>query len=138
LRFSFGAAKNQTADLKIRLIGNYGFGVHACRWLVALLLFGQFALAAGACTLPIVFPAAAYQSSASCHDEEGGSANLCLAHCLQGDQTLDSYHGASIAAPPRSGIQISRNATSSIPVSFRKPLWATGPPASIRFCSLQL
>jgi hypothetical protein len=56
------------------------------------MLFAQVALAAAACDWPGLAPARAFAAQAgeaSCHEGPARSANLCLAHCLSGDQTVD-------------------------------------------------
>lgn len=64
------------------------------RLALAALLFTQAALVLAACESVRRAPAlavalAALQAGdATCH-EQGGNANLCLAHCLGGDQSLD-------------------------------------------------
>jgi hypothetical protein len=61
----------------------------AARIVVAALLFAQGVLAFAGCEMPARAPAAAIASgNPPCHDS-GGEANLCLAHCLAPDQSLD-------------------------------------------------
>jgi hypothetical protein len=122
----------------MRIHSNGRFRARTGRWLLALLLFAQFALAVQACTLPGASPSTAYAPSASCHDLERGSANACLAHCLQGDQTLDSSHGVAPAAPASAGFPLPPAVFIPFSVSFQEPIGGTDPPLSIRFCSLQL
>jgi len=56
---------------------------------VAALLFAQGVLAFADCEMPVRAPATAIASgNPPCHDS-GGEANLCLAHCLAPDQSLD-------------------------------------------------
>lgn len=56
---------------------------------ITALLFAQGVLAFAGCDMPARTPAVAIASSnPPCHDS-GGEANLCLAHCLAPDQSLD-------------------------------------------------
>lgn len=140
-RHAFGLATLKDA-MQVKRIGrNCRFGVRGSRWVIALLLFSQFALAVEACTLLVASPTVAYQSSASCHDEERGSANLCLAHCLQGDQALDKYNlnSVPVAPPPYSVIWTTwSNAVSLVAPLGSRSIVAIDPPLSVRFCSLRL
>ena len=61
----------------------------SARFLLAVLLFAQGALAFAGCDMPERAPAAAIAvSGLPCH-EPTGEANLCLVHCLAADQSLD-------------------------------------------------
>jgi hypothetical protein len=61
----------------------------SARFLLVVLLFAQGALAFAGCDMPERTPAAAIAiSGPPCH-EPAGEANLCLAHCLASDQSLD-------------------------------------------------
>ena len=61
----------------------------SARFLLAVLLFAQGALAFAGCDMPARAPAAAIASDRPpCHDS-GGETNLCVAHCLAPDQSLD-------------------------------------------------
>ena len=61
----------------------------AARIVVAALVFAQGVLAFAGCEMPVRAPAAAIAAdNPPCHDS-GGEANLCIAHCLAPDQSLD-------------------------------------------------
>ncbi len=72
---------------------------------LAAMLFAQAALALAACESVRRAPAAAIAlaeqqaADANCH-EQPGNANLCLAHCLGEDQSLDR---SLLKVPPLSG-----------------------------------
>lgn len=68
------------------------------------MLFAQVAIALAACESFLRTPALAVASAEShaekpCHQEGGasGNANLCLAHCLAGDQSIDK---PGVSVPP--------------------------------------
>jgi len=70
--------------------------------LLGAMLFAQAALAAAECDWLRVAPAqalAAKASEPSCHQEPASNANLCLAHCLSGDQSSDSTQVTLPAMP---------------------------------------
>jgi hypothetical protein len=59
------------------------------RIVAATLLFAQALVAFAECEMPVRSPAVAIASSDQpCH-ETRGETNLCLAHCLAADQSLD-------------------------------------------------
>lgn len=61
--------------------------------MLGAMFFAQAALAMAACDWMRVAPAQAIMAKAtepSCHQEPAQSANLCLAHCLGGDQSADT------------------------------------------------
>ncbi len=66
------------------------------RWALAAMLFAQAAMGFAACEsigrAPAVVIALAERSASgeNCHDE-GTNLNLCLAHCLGEDQSLDKH-----------------------------------------------
>jgi hypothetical protein len=75
------------------------------RLLLGVMLFAQAAIALAACesfarTPALAVVAAQEQADAAkCHEESGanGNANLCLAHCLAADQSLDK---PGVTIPP--------------------------------------
>lgn len=66
------------------------------RWALAAMLFTQAAMAFAACEsvgrapAAVIALAAHSADSENCHDE-GSNPNLCLAHCLGEDQSLDKH-----------------------------------------------
>ncbi|MGH8718834.1 MAG: hypothetical protein ACREV0_07830 [Burkholderiales bacterium] len=105
------------------------------QFLVALLLFTQFAVVAQACELPVNSPAAAFGEK--CHDFDIGNANACLAHCLQDDQALDTQHHAGFVSAPASFIAVAFYWFDKPLAGNPPPLRNGGPPASILFCSFR-
>src|SRR5688572_24573234 len=66
---------------------------HLAQGLLCATLFAQAALAVAACDWLRVAPAQAIVAKAgepSCHEEPARNANLCLAHCLGADQSMDT------------------------------------------------
>jgi hypothetical protein len=108
------------------------------RLLLAVMLFAQAAYALAGCEINYRGAAAALaEAGQTCHQPET-SANLCLSHCLAGDQTVDK---TPVSVP----------AMIDAPVLFvtqLAPLWRTanctiqpvdpgcGPPPRILFQSL--
>jgi hypothetical protein len=71
----------------------------------AALLFAHAAVAFADCSMPTRSPAAAIASGSSpCH-ESGRQANLCVMHCLSGDQSLDKPQ-ASVPQPPATPVLV--------------------------------
>lgn len=118
------------------------------RLMLVLVLFAQGIVAASACIAPDVGPAQAYaidhdsgqHEAAFCHDEEIPNANACLTHCTQSDQISVDQHEAPVAAP----VSMAAWIISPPQVQHIRPATPhehlaldTGPPLSIRFCSLQ-
>jgi hypothetical protein len=56
------------------------------------LLFAQAAVAVAECNMPNRMPAQAIarEPAMPCHEKSEQNANLCLAHCLSGDQSADT------------------------------------------------
>jgi len=56
------------------------------------LLFAHAAIAGAACEMPDRTPARAISHNAAmpCHEEPAPNTNLCVAHCLSGDQSADT------------------------------------------------
>ena len=68
------------------------------RIVMAALLFAQALVAYADCQMPVRSPAAAIAADDQpCHQTRG-ETNLCLAHCLAADQSLDKPQ-ASVAQP---------------------------------------
>ncbi len=62
------------------------------------LLFAQALIAFADCQMPVRSPAIAIAADGQpCH-ESGGETNLCVAHCLAADQSLDK-HAVSVPQP---------------------------------------
>src|SRR5258705_12322995 len=64
----------------------------AARTMLAALLFAQAAVAGAACEMPDRAPAKAvtHDPAMPCHEDPAPNTNLCLAHCLSGDQSADT------------------------------------------------
>lgn len=105
--------------------------------LLALSLFSQFALAAQSCELPSKSPSAAFANGERCHDPDLGNANVCLAHCLQDSQTLDSQQPV-FAAAPANYVVVAFHFVERSRIAPHAPVRTSDPPASIRFCSFQI
>ena len=56
------------------------------------MMFAQGIIAVAACDIPDRTPARAvsHEAAMPCHDEPAQNTNLCLAHCLSGDQSADT------------------------------------------------
>ena len=77
--------------------------------------------------------------NAGCH-EPAQNANLCLAHCQSGEQTLDK-HQVKVPHAPLHGVQLARawpEVVQSARHVQRAPLGAAGPPPRILFRSLRI
>ena len=113
----------------------------SARFLVAVLLFAQGALAFSGCDMPERAPAAAIAvSGLPCH-EPTGEANLCLVHCLAADQSLDK---PDVTVHPLIGLPVLvlRSAAdfdyvSLVPRRLGAPQ-AAAPPARILFRTLRI
>lgn len=107
----------------------------------AALLFAQALVAFADCQMPVRSAAAAIASDdPPCHDS-GGEVNLCVAHCLAADQSLDKPQ-ASITEPaaapvlvlqPVSGVQYFHP---PVPRHFVPP--GAAPPPRILFRTLRI
>lgn len=113
----------------------------SARFLLVVLLFAQGALAFAGCDMPERTPAAAVAASGlPCH-EPTGEANLCLAHCLAADQSLDkpdvTVHPlvavAVLAVPAAADLDYA----SLVPRRLGAPQ-AAAPPARILFRTLRI
>ena len=74
---------------------------------------------------------------ADCH-QSADNANLCLAHCQSGEQTLDK-HQVKVPDAPLHGMQLARTwpeAPQTARGLQRVPISAAGPPPRILFRSL--
>jgi hypothetical protein len=110
------------------------------RILAATLLFAQAIVAFADCQMPTRSPAAAIAAKpAPCH-ESSGEKNLCVAHCLAADQSLDKPQ-VSPLAPALAPVLVLHEAM-QVPQSWSRPQHrvtaAIGPPPRIRFQSLLL
>jgi hypothetical protein len=115
----------------------------AARGLVAVLLFAQAAVALAACESAWRAPAQAIAQGEQpagdtrCHEEEA-NVNLCVAHCLAGDQSTDKPSSPLPAAAPQPVLRIEPHAAvDSAPIAPRRLLHphAAAPPR-ILFASL--
>jgi hypothetical protein len=71
--------------------------------MLGVLLFSHLAFAVQACVVPAMSPAMAIDEDSATEPCHGINGNLCLAQCLQSDQTVDSnppvtIHASSIVA----------------------------------------
>jgi hypothetical protein len=109
---------------------------------LAAMLFAQAAFALAVCD-PFRAQSRAQMilaqsaESAPCH-EPTENANLCLAHCQSGEQTLDKHH----VKVPEAALHVVRpggewqSAPRRAHVAPRAPFPSPGPPPRIRFQSL--
>lgn len=110
---------------------------------LALFLFGQLVFAVQACGVPEMSPATAIQAQASAestgHPCEDSNDTLCLAQCLQRDETIDS-HPAVLSNPPVAAL-VTTAFVSELPnFETQCPQQTShfGPPFYIQVCRLLL
>jgi hypothetical protein len=105
------------------------------RFLVAVLAFAQGALAFAGCEMPQRAPAAALAEQ-PCH-EPAIEPNLCLAHCLAEDQSLDKPAMGVPAMPQAPVLAIPATFVSwALPLRLsRQSALPGGPPPRILFQS---
>lgn len=107
------------------------------RFLVAVLLYGQAAIAFAACES--LRPAAAQaiaETAMTCHEPEQNT-NLCVSHCLAADQSLDkpSLDVPAVLLPPLPAfVPLSASVTRLLASQMWAPV--TGPPLRILFRTL--
>jgi len=110
------------------------------RIVAAALLFTQALVALADCRMPTRSPAAAIAAKpAPCH-EAPVEKNLCVAHCLAADQSLEKPQVTALA-PALALVLVLHEATPVLHSSSRTALLAPaaiGPPPRIRFQSLLL
>lgn len=115
------------------------------KWALGAVLLAQVVVAAQACVMPVLQPAAAFSASAAnpaCEDERQPVDILCLAHCLQADQAVDSLHD-SVAAPPATYLAAHPAPSpqlAALPsgLSGEGVALATGPPVYLRSLRLRI
>jgi len=106
------------------------------------LLFAQAAVASAACEMLIRAPAQVFvqHEPMPCHEEPAQNANICLAHCLNADQSADTpqvmVHDWS-GAMPLSIPAIDRWSDRFV-VRQRVLPYPAAPPARILFQSFQI
>ena len=109
---------------------------------LAAMLFAQAAFALAVCD-PARAPSRAQMivahdvENAGCH-QPADNANLCLAHCQNGEQTLDK-HQVKVPDAPLHPLQLARpwqEARQRVQVILRAPSPAAGPPPRVLFRSL--
>ncbi len=91
--------------------------------LLGVLLFAQAALAVAACDWLRVAPAQAISAQVgepSCHDTPARNANLCLAHCLGGDQSADTPQVAIPASSQLVVLVIARTGGAPVLEAFQQ------------------
>lgn len=112
----------------------------AARVVLAALLFAQAALAIAACDWLGRAPAQAFSTAEapSCHEEPARNTNLCLAHCLSGDQSTDrpSAPLAAFAAAPV--LVVSPAPVLAAAQDMQAEIPHPEPPPRIRFQSLRI
>jgi hypothetical protein len=67
--------------------------------MLGVLLYSHLAFAVQACVVPAMSPAMAMEEDPASEPCHGINGNLCLAQCLQSDQTVDSNPPLTIDAP---------------------------------------
>lgn len=115
----------------------------AARITVAVLLFAQGAAASAACESLARTPAQAIAQSdlaagePRCHEPEQ-NANLCVAHCLAGDQSSDGPASPLPAVDSAPVLRVASGAASAAPVPAdrRLPRPPAAAPPRILFVSL--
>ena len=110
------------------------------RIVVAALLFAQTLVAYADCRMPVRSPVAAIASENSpCH--QSSQVNLCVAHCLAGDQSLDKPQ-SSVPAPAAAPVLVLQFASevqyASAPAVWRFVPPAAAPPPRILFRTLRI
>ena len=98
------------------------------RIVAAALLFAQAVVAFAECQMPVRSPAAAIAAdNPGCH-ESSGEMNVCVAHCLAADQSLDKPQ-ASIPTPAAAPVLVMRP-LSATPYAHAVALRHFAPPAA--------
>ena len=95
---------------------------------MAALLFAQALVAYADCQMPARSAAAAIASiNPPCHDS-GGETNLCVAHCLAADQSLDK---PQVSVPERVAVSVLvLQPVSDVQYASAPTLWRFVPPAA--------
>lgn len=108
------------------------------RVIIALLLFGQFALLAQACAAPVagamMVEPSAHTSMPCCKQM---SANACLAQLTQSDEAPTASQAAMLPDATLVAVIMIAWVEHEIPALPIKMLNLHEPPSSIRFCSFQ-
>lgn len=109
----------------------------------AALLFAQAVIAFADCQMPARSPATAIASDSGhspCH-ESGGEKNLCVAHCLSADQSLDKPQ-ASVPQPATAPVLVVQPASELQYVNAPTPKQlvppSAAPPPRILFRTLRI
>lgn len=114
----------------------------AARLVLGALLFTQAALAMAACDWARAAPAQALSAAGepSCHEEPARNANLCLAHCLGGDQSTDKPQLQVAALAPAPVLTVVLPAVGVLPTAVLHHVLqsAAPPPPRILFQSFLL
>ena len=98
------------------------------RIVAAALLFAQALVAFAECQMPVRSPAAAIAAdNPACH-ESSGEMNVCVAHCLAADQSLDKPQ-ASIPTPAAAPVLVMQP-LSATPYAHAVALRRFAPPAA--------
>ncbi len=97
--------KSRAVSRQDRLVISRKTATRIARLLLSVMLYAQAAIAIAACESLLRTPALAVAAAepqldgATCHEDQNGNGNrnLCLAHCLAGDQSLDK---PGVSVPP--------------------------------------
>jgi hypothetical protein len=108
---------------------------------VTALLFAQAVVAFADCQMPARSPASAIAADKPpCH-ESSGEKNVCVAHCLAADQSLDKPQ-SSVPAPAAAPVLVLQFASdvqyASAPAVWRFVPPAAAPPPRILFRTLRI
>lgn len=108
--------------------------------MLAALLFAQAALAIAACDWLRRAPAQAFTAAEapSCHEAPAKNANLCLAHCLGGDQSADTPSVPVVAFAAIPVLVVSTAPALAMARDVRAEIPYPGPPPRIRFHSFRI
>ena len=113
------------------------------RWVLAVLMLAQLINVAQACLLEVARPAMAF-AGAPCEmgdPQRTMLPNACLAQCLQADQSTTADHTALPLVPNVAALIAPEPCVSARLRGLVSSLvchGGTGPPPSIRFCSMLL
>lgn len=114
--------------------------------MLGVVLFAQGVVAANACDVLRGNVAQAFTAKAEemaemhCHQAATSNANACFVHCTQGDQVSVDQVVPIFVAPSIVTLVIEVPVMLAITSSYfaSQVVFDSGPPASIRFCSLQV
>lgn len=107
---------------------------------ILMLLFAQSLFAALPCQMPDQKPAMAFDDMAGMDCAQKDNPNACLQQCTVADQSTNHVQVAVAPLPLDAALTVAIADCQSIPQKFPlvHSVHSPDPPASIRFCSLQL